>query len=110
MTLDRSVIGEGLHIGGHARHPVAEEHIDVLVLERLIGHRHGEHLDFGLIAQRLEQDVGDARRRLDVGPAHIRKTHLLAGLGVAGGGRSRHGRQAGAKRQHAKNALIFMVI
>ncbi len=57
----------------HGRHPVAEEDVDVLVLQRGIGHRHRQHLDhLRLVA---EGRRGSPRRSpvvaVDVGPADI---------------------------------------
>ena len=75
--LDRAVVGVGLHVVGHRRHPVAEEDVDVLVLQRGVGDRHGEHLDVRLVAERGQEHRGNAGGRLDVGPADIGKAHGL---------------------------------
>ena len=46
-VLDRAVLEVGPDVGLHGRHPVAEEHVDVVVLQAGVGHRHREDLDLG---------------------------------------------------------------
>ena len=82
--LDRLVVEIGFHVGGHRRHPVAQECIDVLVLHRSISDGHRQCLDFRLIAQRIEHDRGDAGDHLNVGPADIGEAHRLATFGICG--------------------------
>ncbi|ENN87978.1 hypothetical protein RHSP_50177 [Rhizobium freirei PRF 81] len=86
---DRFVFRERLDVLGHGGHPVAEEDVDVLVLKRLIGHRHSKHLDVGVVAERLQEDGGRCGSGGDVGPTHIGEmygaTARRLGCGSSGG-------------------------
>ncbi len=66
------------------RHPVAEEHIDVLVLQRLIGDRYGEDLDVRLVAEALQDDRGGGGGCGNVRPAYVRETDGRATFGFCG--------------------------
>ena len=68
---DRLVLDIGLAIVLHRRLPIAEEHVDVLVLHRGVGHGHREDRDLRGIAEALEDFAGDRGRRGDVGPADV---------------------------------------
>ncbi len=66
------------------RHPVAEEDVDVLVLQRLIGDRNRENLDVRLVAEVLQNDGGCGGGGGDVGPADVGKTDGRAAIGICG--------------------------
>ena len=76
--LDRALVCIFLDVGGHRRHPVAEEDVEVVVLERCVGDRYRQDLDVWLITESLEQDRSDAGGRLDIGPADVREPDFLA--------------------------------
>ena len=76
--LDALVVEIGLADRIHGRHPVAEEDVDVLVLHRGVGDRHGQHLGRGLVAEAFQHARRERGGRRDVGPADIGEAHLLA--------------------------------
>ncbi len=89
--LDLLLVEVGLPVGLHRRHPVAEEHVDVLGTERRIGHRDREDLALGRVTHAGQHPGGECRRRRDVGPADIGEAHRLAGGRI--GRRRRRGQQ-----------------
>ncbi|MCY1231846.1 hypothetical protein D9M72_443080 [compost metagenome] len=71
---DRLVVEIGANVVFLGRHPVAEEDVDVLVLERGVGDRNRENLDVGLVAEALE-DGGNGRGGCsDVRPTDVGET------------------------------------
>ena len=85
--LDRTLGLVGPQVRGHRGHPVAEEYVDVAVLQRGVSHRHGQHGDLGLVAEQANEVARESRRRRDVGPADVREAHGAAGLGIGRGAR-----------------------
>ena len=82
----RLVLDIGLAVVLHRRLPVAEEHVDVLVLHRGVGHRNREDRDLRRVAEAFEDFGGDRGRRGDVGPADVGEFHGLAAFRIAGEG------------------------
>src|SRR5579863_3701737 len=77
------VLDIGLAVVLHRRLPVAEEHVDVLVLHRRVGHRNREDRGLGRIAETFEDFAGDRGRRGDVGPSDVGEPHRPAAFRVA---------------------------
>src|SRR5690606_7445854 len=75
---------------------VAQEDVDVLVLERGVGDRHRKHLYVRAVAQRLENDGGGGRGGGDVRPADICEMYSLAAF--------RLGREARTGSQEIRQA------
>jgi len=67
------------------RHPVAEEHVDVAVLEGCVSDGHRKHGDVRLVAEHPHQVAREAGRRRDVGPADVREADHPAGFRIGGG-------------------------
>ncbi len=84
---DRSLGLVGREVRRHGGHPVAEEHVDVAVLERGESHRHREHGDPWLVAEQAHEMACKPGRRRDVGPADVREAHDAAGFGLGSGPR-----------------------
>ena len=106
---DRAVVEIGPHVAFHGRHPVAEEHVDVLVLHARIGDRHRKDLDLGLVAEALEHHRRGGRGRGDVGPADIGEAHgpAVVRLGRLSRRRPQQGRGTGERQpgvDHASRA------
>ena len=76
--LHRPVFAIGFNVTLHGRHPVAQEDVNVLVLQRGISHRHGQNLHVGFISERRQDNRSGRCRCGNVGPANIGKTHSLA--------------------------------
>ena len=53
--LHGAVCQVALAIGLHGGHPVAEEHVDVVILQRGVRHRHRQHRDLRLVTQVMDQ-------------------------------------------------------
>src|SRR5690606_2388347 len=95
-VLDGLVLQIGLYVGFHGRHPVAQEDVDVLVLERGVGDRHRKHLYVRAVAQGLENDGGGGRGGGDVRPTDICEMYSLAAF--------RLGREARTGSQESRQA------
>ncbi|MCY1547389.1 hypothetical protein D9M68_834460 [compost metagenome] len=76
-------------VGLRGRHPGAEEHIDLVVLQGFVGVRHRQAFDLGTVAQIAEQQAGHCGGNGYVGPANVGETHHVANGGVGGLGRQR---------------------
>ncbi|MNZ75816.1 hypothetical protein D3C78_943030 [compost metagenome] len=62
------------------RHPVAEKHVHLAVLQTTEGDRHREGVDLGLVAHAVQQEPGDGVGRGDVAPSRVGHLHGLATL------------------------------
>ena len=104
--LDRTLVAILGEIAFHGRHPVAEEDVDVAVLQAGVSHRHGEHLRFRLVAEAFQHHRGGRRGRGDVGPADVGEIHFPAGrrVGGLGGSRRRQGQRGRGRGENAARA------
>src|SRR5690606_22150801 len=100
--LDRAVLSVGRDVGFHGRHPVAEEDVYVLVLERGIGDGYRKDLRFGVIAERIEDDRGGCRGGGDVGPTDVGEGDGFAAFRV--GGKSAARAERGRKGQRDRKS------
>ncbi len=107
--VDGARLAIGRDVGLHGRHPVAEKDVDVIVGERGIGDGHRQHLDVGLVAERVEDLGRDRGGGGDVRPADIREADQGAALGLALRQRrpgQRRGQHRGSRQhRHACHAL-----
>ncbi len=85
----RAVGVVGGPIGDLGRHPIAEEDVDVVVLDRREGHRHGQHGDRRGVPDVAEELCGERGGRGHVGPAHVGKSDRAAARRIGRGGRGR---------------------
>ena len=96
--LDAAIVPVGGDICGHAWHPESQEYIDIPVFQAGKGHRQSKNECFNLVSQALEDSGRKGCCGGDIGPTHIGKAHLLAGVcrGCGQGG----GAQQQADQQH----------
>jgi hypothetical protein len=102
--LDRAVVPVGGDVAFHGRHPVAEEDVDVAVLQAGVGHRHREHLRLRRVAKAFQHHRSRCRGRRDVGPADVGEAHVLAGRRVGRLG-SAHRRHQGQRDHRAADCV-----
>ena len=69
------------------RHPIAEEHVNVLVLQRCERDRHGQHGDLRRVAELLQECGRERRGRGHVGPADVGEAHGTTARRVGAGRR-----------------------
>jgi hypothetical protein len=106
QRLDRLVVEIGLELFVLHRAPVAEEDIELFVLEHFIGDIEANQRLRGLIAE-----CGQDHRRCGVGerdirPAEIRHANSATGFGIRGIGRKRQ--QGYAERGESKLACVHI--
>ena len=101
----------GLAVGLHGRHPVAEEDVDVLVLQRGVGDRHRQDLGRRLVAEASRtREVTAVVAVMSVQPTSEKRTVLQDRLGRRGGaGGEAGGQQGGDRNQRAHGASLFVL-
>ena len=85
-------------VGVLGRHPIAEEHVDILVFERGKGDRHRQQRRGRCVPQVAQHLGGQCGGRGDVGPAHVGEAHDAAGGRVGLRLRRQGARGSGAER------------